>query len=823
MPEAKKKLTKEQARKKREEEARLAEEERLKQEEEARRIAAEREQKRQQLLAQHLQAQAERIAHQRNDARRTARRLAAERAAAAAARAAEAEWARHVACPQLPDPRSPAAMNGHLSALREAPRPRGADEALAAAGACLELAEECRRLALEAEMTSAAADCLALLAADGPAGAEGLPGSDAAAAADEPAAAPPQLHDAGSPAAPQQPAGPPGAERSSPAPAPGGPPPRRRLAAGDAARLRGYEEELYAHARRALDAATAGALYEELANARGECHAEARRGGLGWGVWANPGRNPRARTAEWKALGVTAELPRQLAASGAALRVLRLPFDALSRRAACGGGAPGGAGALSALGGAVLLDALALPPPAKKAGGWTVRQVTPHAAEPQPAPWPDAAARDAPAPPPVVLSFQVPGTVVVPLSSGGGEGSSPNSGRASGRACGGERDGGGGGGAATEGDAHQPTEPQPSSPPQQQQQQQQTQQQQRPDPRVGWWDEAAGRWSEEGVGAVRFNPSTRLLAFPSSRLGAPHALVAPRLRLLPYRSWDLRPTGGLGGATVALTLRVASCAALPDPVIIEAGPAWARLLSPRLPELSGLLEARLPPWRLLLALADAGLNLMPVGGGGGDGGDGGNSGGGDSCGDDCGGGGGGGEEGGRKDAAIERAMCDDVSRVCGTFLVASSRWNPSLGPRRCCCRLSEVVDWEAGGRTRPEHAARVFERERASGERRVLVAVREGTEGVALLDAPDRGPGPPRPRAFDTVDAVVAAAADPAAQLHFDLPSALAGPPDELAPHPRWAELRASGAGLEGVAAFDAAASETAAQLLCALRPFSYG
>jgi hypothetical protein len=40
-------------------------EERLKQEEEARRLAEEREQKRQQLLAQHLQAQAERVAGQR--------------------------------------------------------------------------------------------------------------------------------------------------------------------------------------------------------------------------------------------------------------------------------------------------------------------------------------------------------------------------------------------------------------------------------------------------------------------------------------------------------------------------------------------------------------------------------------------------------------------------------------------------------------------------------------------------------------------------------------------------------------------------------------
>lgn len=108
---------------------------------------------------------------------------------------------------------------------------------------------------------------------------------------------------------------------------------------------------------------------------------------------------------------------------------------------------------------------------------------------------------------------------------------------------------------------------------------------------------------------------------------------------------------------------MADGASLPDPIVIEAGPAWARLLSPQLPELSGLLEEKLPPWQLLLALADAGLNLTPGGNGGG-----GPIGGGDAL-SGCGGGGdgdeseGGGGGEGCKDAAVERAMCDDVSRV----------------------------------------------------------------------------------------------------------------------------------------------------------------
>lgn len=48
-----------------------------------------------------------------------------------------------------------------------------------------------------------------------------------------------------------------------------------------------------------------------------------------------------------------------------------------------------------------------------------------------------------------------------------------------------------------------------------------------------------------------------------------------------------------------------------------------------------------------------------------------------------------------------------------------------MGPGRCCCRLSEVHDWEDGGRTKPEHLERIFTKERASGERRVLVVMRE--------------------------------------------------------------------------------------------------
>jgi hypothetical protein len=61
----------------------------------------------------------------------------------------------------------------------------------------------------------------------------------------------------------------------------------------------------------------------------------------------------------------------------------------------------------------------------------------------------------------------------------------------------------------------------------------------------------------------------------------------------------------------------------------------------------------------------------------------------------------------------------------GNFLVASSCWNRAAGAGAALVRLSEVADWEEGGRTAAEHAARIFRREAAEGERRVLVARRQ--------------------------------------------------------------------------------------------------
>lgn len=55
-----------------------------------------------------------------------------------------------------------------------------------------------------------------------------------------------------------------------------------------------------------------------------------------------------------------------------------------------------------------------------------------------------------------------------------------------------------------------------------------------------------------------------------------------------------------------------------------------------------------------------------------------------------------------------------------------SKWNQGFSPSECVVRVSEVTDWEGGGRTEPKHVERVFTKEKTEGERRVLVCIRRG-------------------------------------------------------------------------------------------------
>jgi cancer susceptibility candidate protein 1 len=67
----------------------------------------------------------------------------------------------------------------------------------------------------------------------------------------------------------------------------------------------------------------------------------------------------------------------------------------------------------------------------------------------------------------------------------------------------------------------------------------------------------------------------------------------------------------------------------------------------------------------------------------------------------------------------------------------------------CICRISEVRDWELGGRTALADAKRIFDKELASGPARVMVLIRRGQKGVAFSRAFNRCAAYPELLAYD--------------------------------------------------------------------------
>ena len=81
---------------------------------------------------------------------------------------------------------------------------------------------------------------------------------------------------------------------------------------------------------------------------------------------------------------------------------------------------------------------------------------------------------------------------------------------------------------------------------------------------MGWWDNELNGWNTEGVSVVALDSSSGTLSFKSTHMG-PLAVVQSRVKLLPYRAWSVRPTGGRNGSTAAVTLDVG----LSEPLAFE--------------------------------------------------------------------------------------------------------------------------------------------------------------------------------------------------------------------------------------------------------------
>ena len=52
--------------------------------------------------------------------------------------------------------------------------------------------------------------------------------------------------------------------------------------------------------------------------------------------------------------------------------------------------------------------------------------------------------------------------------------------------------------------------------------------------------------------------------------------------------------------------------------------------------------------------------------------------------------------------------------------------------QECICRISEVTDWEMGGRCSDRDVQRIFDLEKEVGPGKVVAMVRRGTKGVAF-------------------------------------------------------------------------------------------
>ena len=373
---------------------------------------------------------------------------------------------------------------------------------------------------------------------------------------------------------------------------------------------------------------------DEFANERNEIQLGTRQGTFQWSLWINTSKNPRLKAVELPQLSMTVEIPKQIALANIAMRVQLRVQDEYFERCSC---------EYMAVGGVLYVDLLALPPPAKKVKGWTLRQVTPLSYNVQRIPYPIPPAGADPAtykseeePPP--LGFTYPFTPNIRLLD-------------------------------------------------------------YPRLAVGWWDPSVSGWSTAGVTDVDFDKMGGNVTFKSTHIG-PLAVVQSRARLMPYSKWSVRPTGGRNGSTAAVTLSVG----LPEQIVFEVGPSTVALTSPAYPELADLMDKPMRPLQLLQRLSEHGLHLLPAD-----------------------------RDAGYagvvvKDRATEKAACYDVALLAGVFLIGSSRWNQTAEPDEAICRISEVLDWEEGGRTELSQLERIFEKEKEDGERRVLAVIRRGTK-----------------------------------------------------------------------------------------------
>eukprot|EP00741_Cyanophora_paradoxa_P006968 tig00001065_g6741.t1 len=294
---------------------------------------------------------------------------------------------------------------------------------------------------------------------------------------------------------------------------------------------------------------------DEHANAKNECQLWGQTDDFKFGLWVNLAKNPRVKQIEYPELGITSELPRGLALAPIAIRAFATSYDPFSQDH------PNG---LSVLGPVISLELLALPPPPKKARGWTIRHVTALATNVQRLPYP------------------IPpqgGAAAAPAGAGG--------------------EGGAGGVAPALSVAPSAATAPPMKvtyvlPPAVLLREEK--------PRVGHWDPEEKQWREEASEVV-FTAETRAVSFTTSAL-THIALLQSRQLDLPYLSWTLEPNGR---NRALLTLELHTCQ-----VQIQVEEGAVAVVQPAVDELKDIIGVQTSPSQLLLRLSKSGFNVTPV-------------------------------------------------------------------------------------------------------------------------------------------------------------------------------------------------------------------
>jgi cancer susceptibility candidate protein 1 len=163
---------------------------------------------------------------------------------------------------------------------------------------------------------------------------------------------------------------------------------------------------------------------------------------------------------------------------------------------------------------------------------------------------------------------------------------------------------------------------------------------------------------------VKYDAEKHVLTFQTAKL-MPLGMLVSRIKLLPYSQWVYRPTSD---ATGVLFLTPENNP-LPEPISFSVGVNGCRLLTPNLPALEDLTTKDRPPAVLLKLLSDSGIHLLPED-------------------RDA-------EFTGMvlKEKALEVSMCQELSLLAATFMIANSKWNKEQEAPDCIVRICESLDY----------------------------------------------------------------------------------------------------------------------------------